>query len=341
MDRKKDSGENFGMETVELRRSDGEVIFSASGTAMPEAEADRKGFAFNAALRSGVRDFRGLSLEGAVITFPMNVDFSSADFRGAVFESCTFFGNLTYMTFLDCTFRGCLFDSMNIIGCSLYQSEMSACEFRSLAMHSVSVVSARLSNCDGFDLSLNRGSFMNVSADGIHATFSKGPVATGITRCIFLGCSIDAPKAAELFFMDCCATRCDFHNTRIPMACPSEGSFVAWKKTIRQGGERPVCSDSPEAECLTKLLIPEDARRSSSLGRKCRASHAVVLGSWTIGKNGELGEPVYETVSMMSMRPVKYVTGETVYADGFDPDRFNECSEGIHFFMDRDTAASF
>ena len=148
MDRKKDSGENFGMETVELRRSDGEVIFSASGTAMPEAEADRKGFAFNAALRSGVRDFRGLSLEGAVITFPMNVDFSSADFRGAVFESCTFFGNLTYMTFLDCTFRGCLFDSMNIIGCSLYQSEMSACEFRSLAMHSVSVVSARLSNCE-------------------------------------------------------------------------------------------------------------------------------------------------------------------------------------------------
>ena len=30
-----------------------------------------------------------------------------------------------------------------------------------------------------------------------------------------------------------------------------------------------------------------------------------------------------------------YKVGKTVYPDGFDEDRWNECSNGIHFFMTR------
>ena len=46
----------------------------------------------------------------------------------------------------------------------------------------------------------------------------------------------------------------------IPMACPSDGAFIGWKKAILGCGEA----------VLVKLLIPEDAKRSSATGRKCR-----------------------------------------------------------------------
>lgn len=33
-----------------------------------------------------------------------------------------------------------------------------------------------------------------------------------------------------------------------------------------------------------------------------------------------------------------YKVGEMVYPDSFDDNRFNECSHGIHFFIDRGEA---
>lgn len=42
------------------------------------------------------------------------------------------------------------------------------------------------------------------------------------------------------------------------LACPSEGSFIAWKKASRY---------------IVKLQIPEDARRSSAGGEKWQRQH--------------------------------------------------------------------
>ena len=49
----------------------------------------------------------------------------------------------------------------------------------------------------------------------------------------------------------------------IPLACPSEGAFIGWKKV--------------EEKYLVKIQIPEDARRLSATTRKCRCDKAVVL----------------------------------------------------------------
>lgn len=57
----------------------------------------------------------------------------------------------------------------------------------------------------------------------------------------------------------------DVDSNRIPyvsLACPSEGSFIGWK--VVDG-------------CLIKLLIPEDAKRSSATTHKCRCDKAKVL----------------------------------------------------------------
>jgi hypothetical protein len=99
------------------------------------------------------------------------------------------------------------------------------------------------------------------------------------------------------------------------MQCPQDGSFIGWKK----------CED----DVIVKLLIPEDAQRSSATTRKCRANKVVVLEVF----GADYGVSTYdETV---------YKKGGTVYSDFWDEDRWNECSHGIHFFITRKEAEQY
>ena len=99
-------------------------------------------------------------------------------------------------------------------------------------------------------------------------------------------------------------------------ACPEEGAFVAWKKC--------------RYDVVVKLLITENAKRSSATSRKCRASHAVVLE--VIGSDKGVG--IYDET-------VVYRKGETVTCHKWDPDRWVECGGGIHFFITRQEAEDY
>ena len=107
----------------------------------------------------------------------------------------------------------------------------------------------------------------------------------------------------------------------IPLNCPSEGSFIGWKK---------VCGN------LIKLEIPEDAKRLSSVSMKCRCDKARVLSVW----NMILEEEVSEVVNS-EYNHTLYKVGEMVYPDSFDEDRWNECSHGIHFFINKQDAIDY
>ena len=108
----------------------------------------------------------------------------------------------------------------------------------------------------------------------------------------------------------------------IPMSCPDSGSFTAWKKANGM---------------IVKLLIPEDARRSSATRRKCRCDKAVVLAIETVD-----GEPA-ETQSVCSdyRKEFVYGVGKTVEEPNFSEDRFKECAPGIHFFINRKEAVDY
>jgi uncharacterized protein YjbI with pentapeptide repeats len=109
----------------------------------------------------------------------------------------------------------------------------------------------------------------------------------------------------------------------IPYACPEKGEFVAFKKC---------------GEYIIELLVPADAKRCSGTTRKCRASYAKVLSITTI-----LGEPA-KTTSVINTNHspnVVYKVGELVYPDSFDDNRWNECSSGIHFFVNRQEAVEY
>ncbi len=97
---------------------------------------------------------------------------------------------------------------------------------------------------------------------------------------------------------------------------PTEGAFIAWKK----------CREN----VIVKLSVPEDAKRSHSTGRKCRASKALVLDVF----GAEFGISL-NTVS------VEYRKGCLVIPDSFDDNRWEECSHGIHFFITREEAEAY
>ena len=108
----------------------------------------------------------------------------------------------------------------------------------------------------------------------------------------------------------------------VPFACPSDGAFIGWKK---------VCGN------LIKLEIPEDARRCSATSQKCRCDKAKVLSVW----NMCLEEEVLEVVNRAYGQNTLYKVGEMVYPDSFDEERWNECSHGIHFFINKQDAINY
>lgn len=108
----------------------------------------------------------------------------------------------------------------------------------------------------------------------------------------------------------------------IPFACPSDGAFIGWKKVNG---------------LLVKLEIPEDARRCSAADRKCRCDYAKVLK--IIDPEDET--KVIDEVVNKEYAETVYKVGENVYPDSFDENRWNECSHGIHFFINKQEAIDY
>ena len=54
-----------------------------------------------------------------------------------------------------------------------------------------------------------------------------------------------------------------------------------------------------------------------------------------------LEEEVLEVVNHAYGQETRYKVGEMVYPDSFDEDRRNECSHGIHFFINKQDAIDY
>ena len=113
----------------------------------------------------------------------------------------------------------------------------------------------------------------------------------------------------------------DLSNAKIdyPMLIP-DGEFIAWKKV--------------NGKYIIKLKILADSKRSRGTTFKCRCDKALVLEIQNLdGSKSDLLEVVNDNYA-----PCTYKVGEIVEADSWDENRFNECSHGIHFFLDRELA---
>lgn len=129
---------------------------------------------------------------------------------------------------------------------------------------------------------------------------------------------------ADLYGANLCGAnlRGAYNIPFVPMTCPDAGTFVAWKKANG---------------CIVKLEIPEDARRSSATGRKCRCDKAKVIEIQELdGSPSELTE-----VASGYDRNFVYRVGEIAEEPKYDENRWKECAPGIHFFINRQEAVDY
>ena len=108
----------------------------------------------------------------------------------------------------------------------------------------------------------------------------------------------------------------------IPINLP-EGEFIAWKK-LPNG-------------LIAKLKILEDSKRSRATGDKCRCDKCLVIEFQNI--DGSKSDE--NTYTSNNYAECTYTVGGVVHADDWDENRWNECSHGIHFFIDRQSAVNY
>ena len=108
----------------------------------------------------------------------------------------------------------------------------------------------------------------------------------------------------------------------IPYSCPDTGSFIGYKKANGY---------------IVELEILSDARRCSATTKKCRCDKAKVLSIQNI--DGSMTD-IKKIESSYDARFI-YTVGEIVEEPNFDEDRWNECSKGIHFFINRQEAVEY
>lgn len=173
----------------------------------------------------------------------------------------------------------------------------------------------------------------------IHTTFEKDVLSNNIfSFCIgFRNTKFKEVKRFETCFFDNDLIKA--HETLntdsyYPINCPSHGSFIGWKIVMYKDSSET----GKKSYALVKLEIPEDAKRSSAStsSRKCRCSKAKVLEIVDV----DTQEPLTR-VTGKNFTPTEYIVGEMVYPDSFDDNRWNECSHGIHFFINKEDALNY
>ena len=195
----------------------------------------------------------------------------------------------------------------DLINANLRDVDLSGANLRNIILRSANL---RDANLMGADL---RG------ANLINANLRNSDLRNADLR--FANLSDADLRGANLRGADLRNIKTNMYTMGYSLACPEEGSFIGYKKADKY---------------LVKLLIPEDAKRSSATTMKCRCDKAKVLEI----KDIDTGEKVEEISSTYDPEFI-YKAGEIVTVDNFDDNRWNECSTGIHFFMNRENVLNY
>ena len=234
--------------------------------------------------------------------------------------------NLSYISFNLCNLKGIILTNCNLENSLFIETILSVAELTGSSFNN-----AIFCNCTMIDTFFQYCKFDN----------AKFIEQNNITNSDFTG--IDDSK-------------CEFlHN--YPYIFPTEGEFIAWKKiyTVTESVNIKHIKD----KYIVKLLIPEDAKKLSSTSNHARCDKAKVLeiypmvsiDSDTYNNIDPINESIHAATNVVVKLPngaykrkfvyTTYTPGEMVYPDKFDPDRWDDCSNGIHFFMNINDAIQF
>ena len=279
------------METIEIKDVNGVVLFSHT------AENNSITLTVETAVSCGVSlskaDLAGACLAGACLAW--------ADLAGANLESA----NLAGADLKDANLKGAILNGANLAGADLGDAELAWADLIGANLEGANLESANLAWADLADANLKEADLKDANLKGAFlegADLTEADITGAVLNAAHLNGAQNIPY--------------------IPLACPSEGAFIGWKKV--------------EGKYLVKLQVPEDARRLSATSRKCRCDMAKVLDITSLDGNKH-----YDEVTNTNYKETIYKAGEMVYPDLFDENRWIECSHGIHFFINKEDAINY
>ncbi|MDU1289455.1 MAG: pentapeptide repeat-containing protein [Bifidobacterium bifidum] len=232
-----------------------------------------------------------------------HADLTNADLTNADLSGADLTGaNLSYANLTGANLsRACLIGA-NLTGADLSRACLLAANLRGADLTKANMMGADLRSADMMGADLTKANMMGADLR------SADMMGADLTKANMMGA-----EGADLIMA----------QTRI---LPDGGDIIGWKKAW-------TVDDQP---IIVKLLIPSDAQRSNGMGRRCRASEAKVLDLQDLAGHS------IATVAYSAHDPeFAYRLGETVESDGFDPDRWAECTDGIHFFITRIEAVGY
>lgn len=256
--------------------------------------------------------------------FPVDEGLSSrADFSFCRLEGIDFHGvYLDKANFENAVIHNCDFNSASLSMVEFNNAELYRCNFGLAKLSGAEFVDTKIFDCDFFGANLYSARFIGANIG--YTNFKNAQIND---RTCFN--DVVARHLKDMPY--------------IPMVCPEEGEFVAWKAVCAStyASTSDLFKDVHHTPILVKLLIPADAKRSSGFGRKCRASKAKVLDICNLDGREIKWKFGYRIHSCWHWE-FEYEVGKIIEPEeAFNEDRWSECASGIHFFMNRREAIEY
>ena len=306
-----------------------------------------------------------ISIVNADITGDIILDKES--YKRILFHNCRFKhlwirnSELYDVEFINCSFDKITLDHSNLIRCDFIE-----CNIINVVLIRTRIDISRIYDSNAFriegsvhideskisyfscnDIILNDSSITRSIIDRVkYNNYLFIDHRSAFLNCFFSDTSFYMCRFEHSYFYKCtseklriCKTSFDHSQSYdsiidLPLVCPAEGSFIAYKNVLRYiNTGRCTFLD----HCIAVLEIPADAKRISAGSNKCRCSKAKAIRFESFN-----GEDLGDIVCFSDYNnEFKYKLGEMVYADSFDENKFNQCSTGIHFFMNREEATHY
>ena len=250
-----------------------------------------------------------------------NVDLSNADLSNADLRNA----NLIYANLIYADLRNADLSNANLIYANLRYANLSNANLIYANLRYANLIYADLRNANLIYANLIYADLRNADLSNANLIYANLRYAN-LSNANLIYANL---RYANLIYADlrnADLRNADLRNADIHINCPEKGSFIGFKKA----------QTDEEEEVIVELLITEDAKRSSATSRKCRCSKAKVLSITSLDETEQYNE-AYSSYD----NDFIYEVGKTVEPDSFDEDRFDECSNGIHFFITRQEAVDY
>lgn len=211
------------------------------------------------------------------------------------------------------------------------------CFFKDINFWDIEIFNVSFFECYFVDCYFNRAKINDVKF--VYTTFQRCIIdKSELSYCRFYSGAILASKISKTSL-----GKCEFQYTILQpevvenvetfqtkfIFCPGyqstvpDGKITVYKKLLNN--------------IIVKLTIPETARRVGRAGEKCRADKAIVESFYNCD-----GTEIPMTCGYSYWdESFKYEKGKVIVPSGFDENRWNKCSQVIHFFLTFEEARDY